>query len=77
MSFLFDKMLSERKEAQIQKTLVDITNIKSALWCAIFFFFIFLSPLDIIFSSPFMVIPDELAEKVPWDRVLHGNVPYV
>ena len=76
MSFLFDKMLSERKKAHIQKTLVDINNIKSALWCAIFFL-IFLSPLNIIFSSPFMVIPDELAEKVPWGRVLRGNVPYV
>ena len=24
-----------------------------------------------------MVIPDELVDKVPWDKVIHGNTPYV
>ena len=49
-------MLSERKKAQIQKTLVDISDIKSALWCAIFFFYI-PEPLGYYFQQPIYGYP--------------------
>lgn len=58
-----------KKKAHIRKTTVG--NIKSALHvCSLLY------PGDswALFSdSPLMLIPDELADKFLWDRVLHGN----
>ena len=63
------KCCPKEKKTQIRKTIVD--NIQSALQtCNLFYSW---DSWALFSNSPFMLIPDESAGKLPWDRVLHGN----